>query len=216
MIIKTNRTKPRVQILRGWDLVSTSTLHQVHPVKAGEAIKSGMVISREWVAANNRYEWVKGCTNTKGAFIAFQDATEADVVAAEGLTGISISGDYEIQTGYFTAPTFGGGGNSFVYKVDTLLTFDGTTGNVKPASEGDYVIGRVTRIHGPKTLNPASLSRTQMFFENSETLAGSTTIAGQAGDASPLQALGNSSVITFETANMGFLQAVDATAAPAP
>ena len=214
MIIKTNRTKPRVQILRGWDLVSTSTLHQVHAVKANEAIKSGMVISREWVSGNNRYEWVKGCTSGKAPFIAFQDDTEADVVATDGLTGISISGDYEIQTGYFTAPDFAGAGeNDYVYKVDTLLTFDGTTGNVKPASEGEYIIGRVTRIHGPKALNPASLSKTQMFFENSETLAGSTLIADQGTPAAgiPLQYLGNSSVIIFETANMGFLQAADAT-----
>lgn len=185
MIIKTNRTKPRVQILRGWDLVSTSTLHQVHAVKAGEAIKSGMVISREWVSGNNRYEWVKGCTTGKAPFIAFQDATEADVVATEGLTGISISGDYEIQTGYFkTGQT---------YNADTLLTFDGTTGDVKPAAEGDYVIGRVTRNQGTKQLNPTG---TALFYENSETTPA------------------NSSVITFETANMGFLQAVDATAAP--
>ncbi len=193
MIIKTNRTKPRVQILRGWDLVSTSTLHQVHAVKAGEAIKSGMVISREWVSGNNRYEWVKGCVNGRAPFIAFQDATEADVVATEGLTGISISGDYEIQTGYFkTGQT---------YNADTLLTYDGVTGQVKPATEGQYVIGRVTRNYGVKTLTPAALSRTQLFFENSET----TPVLGD----SPVP---SSDVITFETANMGFLQAVDAPA----
>ena len=186
MIIKTNRTKPRVQILRGWDLVSTSTLHQVHAVKAGEAIKSGMVISREWVSGNNRYEWVKGCVNGRAPFIAFQDATEADVVATEGLTGISISGDYEIQTGYFkTGQT---------YNADTLLTYDGVTGEVKPAAEGNYVIGRVTRNQGPKQLNPTALTKTVLFYENSETTPA------------------NSSVITFETANMGFLQAVDAPA----
>ena len=184
MIIKTNRTKPRVQILRGWDLVSTSTLHQVHAVKAGEAIKSGMVISREWVSGNNRYEWVKGCVNGRAPFIAFQDATEADVVATEGLTGISISGDYEIQTGYFKTEQ--------TYNIDTLLTYDGVSGEVKPAAEGNYVIGRVTRIRDPKQLNPTGVA---LFYENSETTPGD-----------------NSKVITFETANMGFLQAVDAPA----
>ena len=187
MIIKTNRAKPRVQILRGWDLVSTSTLHQVHPVKAGEAIKSGMVISRVWDNVG-RYEWVKGCANGRAPFIAFQDDTEADVVATDGLTGISISGDYEIQTGYFTT----GGANT--YNIDDLLTFDGTTGNVKKAAEGNYIIGRVTRIRGAlgKQLNPNTVPNTALFYENSETTPA------------------NSSVITFETANMGFLQAVDA------
>jgi len=188
MIIKTNRTKPRVQILRGWDLVSTSTLHQVHAVKAGqEDIKSGMIISRVWNGTLGRYEWTKGVTAnglaTPVPYIAFQDATEADVVAAEGLTGISISGDYEIQTGYFkTGET---------YNADVLLTFDGTTGGVKPAAEGNYVIGRVTRNQGVKSLNPAGVA---LFYENSETTPA------------------NSSVITFETSNMGFVQAVDAIA----
>jgi hypothetical protein len=154
MIIKTNRTKPRVQILRGWDLVSTSTLHQVHAVKAGqEDIKSGMIISRVWNGTLGRYEWTKGVTAN------------------------------EIQTGYFkTGQT---------YNADVLLTFDGTTGGVKPAAEGNYVIGRVTRNQGVKSLNPAGVA---LFYENSETTPA------------------NSSVITFETANMGFAQAVDAPA----
>lgn len=190
MIIKTNRTKPRVQILRGWDLVSTSTLHQVHAVKAGqEDIKSGMIISRVWNGTLSRYEWTKGVTAdglaTPAAYIAFQDATEADVVAAEGLTGISISGDYEIQTGYFkTGET---------YNADTLLTYDGTNGTVKPAVEGSYVIGRVTRNQGTKQLNPNTVPNTALFYENSETLPGD-----------------NSKVITFETSNMGYIQQADA------
>jgi hypothetical protein len=187
MIIKTNRTKPRVQILRGWDLVSTSTLHQVHAVKAGqEDIKSGMIISRVWNNTLSRYEWTKGVTAngllTPVPYIAFQDATEADVVASEGLTGISISGDYEIQTGYYSSGT---------YNADVLLTFDADTGNVKPAVEGSYVIGRVTSIRGPKQLNPTTLTKTVLFYENSETTPA------------------NSNVITFETSNMGFVQAVD-------
>ena len=192
MIIKTNRPKPRVQILRGWDLVSTSTLHQVHAVKAGqEDIKSGMIISRVWNNTLSRYEWTKGVTAngllTPVPYIAFQDATEADVVAAEGLTGISISGDYEIQTGHYNSDG--------TYNADVLLTFDGTTGKVKPAAEGNYVIGRVTSIRGPKQLNPTTLTKTVLFYENSETTPGD-----------------NSKVITFETANMGFVQAVDAPA----
>lgn len=186
MIIKTNRPAPRVQILRGWDLVSTATLNQVHPVKEGVTILSGQIIHREWNNTLNRYEWELGCEAGKAPFIAFQDSYEADVVATDGLTGISISGDYEIQTAHYkTGET---------YNVDTLLTFDGVTGDVKPAAEGDLILGRVSKIRGVKQLNPVSLSRTQMFFENSETTPA------------------NSNVIIFETANMGYLQAVDAVA----
>jgi hypothetical protein len=177
MIIRTNRAKPRVQILRGWDLVSTSTLHQVHPVKAGEDIRSGMVISRVWNPTAATYEWVRGCTSARAPYIAFQDSTEADVVAANGLTGISISGDYEIQTGYFSAGT---------YTADTLLTFDGLTGNVRPvtgAPAGQPILGRVTRNNAPKQLNPSSNRAT--FYENSETTPA------------------NSNVITFETQSGG-------------
>jgi len=184
MIIRTNRAKPRLQILRGWDLVNTATLNQVHPV-ADATIKSGQVIYRDW--ENNRYVWKKGCVAGKAPYIAFQDATEADVIAADGLTGISISGDYELQTGYFSSGT---------YNADTLLTFDGTSGNVKPAAEGELVIGRVTRIRGAKQLNSGSITEVPV---NSETLAGA-----------------NSAVITFETSNMGYLQEVDAIATTTP
>lgn len=53
------------------------------------------------------------------------------------------------------------------------------------------MIGRVTRIRGPKQLNPNTVPNTALFYENSETTPA------------------NSNVITFETANMGFVQAVD-------
>jgi hypothetical protein len=187
MIIRTNRAKPRLQILRGWDLVNTATLNQVHPVKEGVTIKSGQVIQRTWNGTLNRYEWELGCSANKAPFFAFQDSTEADVIAADGLTGISISGDYELQTGYFSSGT---------YNVDTLLTFDGTSGNVKEATEGSLVIGRVTRIHGAKQLNSGTVGE---LPTNSETLAGA-----------------NSAIITFETSNMGYLQAVDSWSAAPP
>lgn len=191
MIIRTNRAKPRLQILRGWDLVNTATLNQVHPVKDGVTIKSGQVIQRTWNGTLGRYEWELGCSAidgiAKAPFFALQDSTEADVIAADGLTGISISGDYELQTGYFSSGT---------YNADTLLTFDGTSGNVKVATEGSLVIGRVTRIRGAKQLNSGSITEVPV---NSETLAGA-----------------NSAVITFETSNMGYLQAVDSWSAAPP
>jgi hypothetical protein len=209
MIIRTNRAKPRLQILRGWDLVNTATLNQVHPVKAGVTIKSGQVIQRTWNGTLNRYEWELGCSAINGIakapFFAFQDSTEADVIAADGLTGISISGDYELQTGYFSSGT---------YNADTLLTFDGTSGRVKPAAEGELVIGRVTRIRGPLRLNgayaPTDPADTVPAFNppvNSETVSSA---------ASDPQGTGASDVITFETSNMGYLQAVDADTTPVP
>ncbi len=169
MIAIASRAKPRVQILRGWDLVNTNTLNQVHPVKAGVTVKSGQVIQRTWNATTNAYEWELGCSAGKQAFIAFQDSTESDVMNANGLTGISLSGDYEIQTGYFAAG---------IYNVDVLLSYDGTTGNLKVAATGNPVIGRVSKIRGAKQLNNPALQ----VYENSET------------------APGNSSVIIFETA----------------
>lgn len=181
MIIQTNRAKPRVQILRNWDLVSTSTLNQVLPVADGVTVKSGQVIQRTWNGTLNRYEWTLGCSAGKAPFIAYQDSTEADVVAADGLTGISISGDYEIQTGYFKSGD--------TYNTDVLLTFDGTTGDVKAATEGDLILGRCSRIRGTKKLNDPANN----VYANSETSSA------------------NSYVVTFETANMGYLQAVDAT-----
>jgi len=151
------RTKPRVEVLRGYNPNEPHTLTQSHPVKADEVVRSGMVISLEWVSANSRYEWVVGGQDNKMAYIALQDYDQSstgglgafgydpDVIEAGKLTGLSCAGQFEIQTAYVKSGQ--------TWTMDAPVTYDGTTGNIKIATaSSDQVIGRVTRPSGQSGL----------------------------------------------------------------
>lgn len=136
------RTKPRVEVLRGWDPNEPTTFTQT--VRASEAILSGQLISLNWNSTDSVYEWELGGGAGRIPYIAVQDSTDEDVLECGKLTGLSCAGKFEIETAYFTTGTYG---------VDKFLTWDGTTGNVKVATEGDDIIGIVTRNHTTKSLN---------------------------------------------------------------
>lgn len=138
------RSKPRVRVLRGYDPNEPTTLMQAHPVSDGVVIKSGQVVSLNWVAANNRYEWVLGGQANTIPYIALEDSTDEDVIEAGKLPALSCAGQFEIQTAYYK--------DGGTYNNDVALTYDGVTGNVKPALAADAVLGTVTRIHGPVSL----------------------------------------------------------------
>ena len=139
------RAKVSVEVLRGYDPMETTTLTQSYPVADGVTIKSGQVIYADWSAENNRYEWKNGCAAGHTPFIALEDSTAEDVISAGKLPGLSCAGKFEIQTGYYKAD----GGDYF---NDQPLTYDGTTGDLKVATNADVVLGSVTRIHGPISL----------------------------------------------------------------
>ena len=146
------RSKPRVEVLRGYNPNEPHTLTQSHPVKANVTIRSGQAISLEWVSGNSRYEWKLGGVDDQMTYIALQDWDQSqtgglgafgydpDVIEAGKLTGLSCAGQFEIQTAYFTG--------SQSYPMDQALTYDGTTGNLKPAGSTDQVVGRITRPSG--------------------------------------------------------------------
>jgi len=147
------RSKPRVEVLRGYNPNEPHTLTQSHPVKADVTIRSGMVISLQWVSGNNRYEWIVGGQDNKMTYIALQDWDQSqtgglgafgydpDVIEAGKLTGLSCAGQFEIQTAYIA--------DAQTWTMDAAVTYDSTTGNIKIANEGtDQVIGRVTRPFG--------------------------------------------------------------------
>lgn len=163
------RSKPRVEVLRGYNPNEPHTLTQSHPVKAAVVIRSGMVISLEWVSANNRYEWVKGGQDNKMAYIALQDWDQSqtaglgafgydpDVIEAGKLTGLSCAGQFEIQTAYIA--------DSQTWTMDAPVSYDGTTGNLKVATAStDQVIGRVTRPSGQS--GATNLARTNSSASN--------------------------------------------------
>jgi hypothetical protein len=89
------RTKPRVNVLRGYEGNESRALTYSAEPTADEAIKSGMVIS---ISSG---KWVKGCAAGKKPYIAFHDQSDTDVQSSGLLLGLSCAGNYEIETGYY-------------------------------------------------------------------------------------------------------------------
>lgn len=140
--VRVQRTKPRVTVLRGYSPNAPHAKTQSAPVSSGVTIYSGQVVSLSYVSGNADYEWVLGCSGGHIPYIALQDSADYDVVSANSLVGLSMLGDFEIQTGYFSTGT---------YNVDTPVTYDpAIAGNIIYTTVGGAVdiMGYVTRNHG--------------------------------------------------------------------
>jgi len=136
------RQYPRVVVVRGFNPNEPHTMSSSVPVKSAVVIKSGQVVSKEWVSANNQYEWVLGVSDVNAIpHIAYNDSVDEDVVESGTLPALSALGEFEIQTAFYKAGD--------TYNDGVALTYDGVTGNLKAAAGGDNVIGFVSRIHGP-------------------------------------------------------------------
>lgn len=146
------RSKPRVQVLRGWDPMNPATLTTT--AAPGETIMSGQLVSKVW--DTDHYEFVPGNAAGVVPYIAWSDSADMDVVESGTLIGLSCAGNFEIQTGYFDLLTAGGAAH--IYNEGTPLTWavtgtNSVDGNVRPALvAGEPIIGYVTRIQGPKSL----------------------------------------------------------------
>lgn len=92
------RTLPRVVVLRGYWGNENAALTFSAKIAANQAIKSGMLIS-----LNSSGLWVIGCPEGNVPYIAFEDATDTDVLSSGLLLGYSCSGDFEIETAYIDA-----------------------------------------------------------------------------------------------------------------
>jgi hypothetical protein len=95
------RTKPRLNVLRGYNGNQTRGLTYSAVPKSGEAILSGMLISLD---SNN--QWVKGVAAGKTPYFAWQDQSDTDVLSSGKLTGLSCAGDYELETGYYVTGSY--------------------------------------------------------------------------------------------------------------
>lgn len=152
------RSKPRVEVLRGYNPNEPQTLTQSHPVKTSVTVLSGQVIYLKWDATAASYVWDLGCEDGYTPYIALQDwdksqtaglgqfGYDPDVMEAGKLTGLSCAGKFEIQTAFFYNTT---------YAMDTALTYvpnDGTgngdAGDLRPAGSGDPVVGFISRTSG--------------------------------------------------------------------
>jgi hypothetical protein len=166
-------------VLRGFDPNEPYTRTSTAPVASGVTIYSGQVIYLLWSSGDSQYEWNLGCVAGSTPHLALQSSADEDVIEAGNLVGLDCSGQFEVQMAFFDT----GGGQT--YNVDVLLTYDGTTGNVKPTTIGSGlpIMGVVSRIRGPKDL--------------AGVLSGDDTYLIGAVDSSALAA--NENVIIFKT-----------------
>lgn len=134
------RDKPWLVVLRGFDANQPSQKTAAYPVKPSEVdvIKSGMVISIDDTTDPANPVWVKGWAATRIPYVALQDGNTYNVVSANSLVGYSCLGNFVLQTGYFKT------GES--YPIDTPVTPDGTTGDIKPTTtgSGEPIMGYIT------------------------------------------------------------------------
>lgn len=93
------RDKPCIQFVKGFDGQQSKALQETLFFKSGEQIRSGMVISKTYVTANGRYEWVAGLVANATPYMADQDYDNADVVGSGGqITGYPLSSEIEVRT----------------------------------------------------------------------------------------------------------------------
>lgn len=107
-----------------------------------------MLVTKYWNASTSRYEWVKGIVDAGATpYFAYQSQDDFDVIECGKLTGLSCAGDFEILTPYFKSGE--------TYNEGVQLTFDSTTGDLKPATTGDIIVAQVSGgLRGPIQLNP--------------------------------------------------------------
>jgi hypothetical protein len=153
------RAKPRVTVLRGFDPLKPSKRSLHLPAKAAELIKSGMLISAVWNSVSAAYEFLKGAGAVSAnlvPFIALQDDTDENVIAAGKLTGLSCLDGYTIRTAYYQTGVTYAVGQQLTYAVAGDNGQAGfptnALGYVKPWSAGEPVIGVVSRASGENSV----------------------------------------------------------------
>jgi len=146
------RLHPYLIPISGYNPLEPQTRITSVPVQAGVTIKSGQIIVPSVDTDGITVVWVLADSGTSAHLkaephVALQDSTDYDVVAAGNvLTGLSCSGQFEIQTGYYVAP--GGGGapitNGTVLSFGTGATAGSLTTVLRGAGPTVPVIGIVS------------------------------------------------------------------------
>jgi hypothetical protein len=144
------RVKPRVTVLRGFDPNAPMTLTQSLPVKSGQTILSGQLVSSSWDSTVNQHVWSLGLTANATPHIALQDGADQDVSEAGKLTGLSCAGQFEIQTAYYV-----GGATA---AVGALVVAASVTGSIATQSAtGQIILGMITRAPSGDGMTPSNL-----------------------------------------------------------
>ena len=152
MNVGTNRrAKAQLVVLRGWDPNGTTKRETVAPLASGVKIKSGQVCYLSWNSTLGIEEFKLGCVGLATPHIAKYDWDDSMIASSGLFSALSCADAYELQTPYYATGT---------YLYNTFLTFDGTTGDVKPTVAdvatdiATTVLGQVSKNNG--VINVAS------------------------------------------------------------
>lgn len=190
---ESRRTKPRINVLRGYGGNETNVLTKDAVPKALEAILSGMIISLD-----TNGQWIKGCPQGSIPFWAFHDQSDPDVDSSGKLLGLSGLGDYEIETGHFKT--------SDTYTQGLPVVNDaGVAGTIKV---GNAAINAETAIEDVVGFVTAGKRQVQA---GTITKAGITGIYDPAQNVNSQATLGAISTLTFVTRWMPARKAVGMT-----
>jgi hypothetical protein len=136
------RTFAKMEVLRGFSDNEPTGLSASLPVKTGETILSGEVVTKYWNGTLEQYEWVRGGSGEGIPHFAFDESANEDVIEAGKLLALSCAGSYEIQVAHFKVAD--------TYNDGVLLTPDGTTGDVKATTRRQRRSHRRHRFEDPR------------------------------------------------------------------
>ena len=91
------RTRPRVNVMRGYTGNEPQSLSRSAPVASDVTIYSGQAI-----ADNGSGEWRLAIETDEVVYIAYHDSDDTDVKSCGKLLGFSALGSYELETAYTT------------------------------------------------------------------------------------------------------------------
>lgn len=161
--------RPRLRFVRGFDGQQASKLQKTAPFKAGEKIRSGMLISLYYVTANSRYEWVAGLVSGAVPYVADQDYDDPDVIGAGNLlSGYPLSSEIEVQVSYARLTADNNSDNTASWDDGAALAgvtrnpasaFNAATdGFFKLAQSGDQIVAYLSGGHINGLLDVASFN----------------------------------------------------------
>lgn len=148
------RDKIRLTFRHGFDGQQSTKLKESLHIYGDSQIRSGMIISKFYNSANQRYEWKIGLIAGATPFIAEQDYDEFDVRGAGGvLTGYNLSSEIEVLTGWVVLGTEANWDDD--KPVTAIAEGQNNAGCITLATTNDPIIGYLSGGHKDGLLNLA-------------------------------------------------------------
>lgn len=124
------RAHPRLIVLRGLAGNEPTNLTRSAPIDP--TVTLGTLFSGMVISINSSGNWILGAPDGTPAYLAWHDDTDPDVAAVGKLLGISLLGNYEVQTAF----------------VDTTQAFvDGSPVIANSGNAGSLTIGVLNNSH---------------------------------------------------------------------